>query len=96
MGVNNSKLKRIQVQLYPSQSEKLKVMAKERGVSVSELIRKGVDFVIKRGIDWEEKKRKAMEIVGKFSSDKRDVSEEHDRYLCFDRDFEEEGFRILS
>ncbi|MFH0795707.1 MAG: ribbon-helix-helix domain-containing protein [Candidatus Omnitrophota bacterium] len=77
-------MERMQVQLMPFQTKKLKEISKEMDASVSELIRKGVDLVIEKGIDWEGKRQKAMEAVGRFSSGRKDVSEEHDQYLTED------------
>ena len=67
--------------MYPAQWEKLKMMSKGRKRSISELIRESVDLFIKKGVAGEERKKRALEVVGKFSSDREDVSEKHDFYL---------------
>jgi len=58
-------------------------LAAAQGFSVAELIRRAVDNIVKSSTiaDTEERKRRALEIVGSFRSEKRDVSKEHDAYL---------------
>ena len=53
-----------------------------RRLSIAELIRRAVDTLIKSStvVDVEERHKRAIEIVGQFSSGKRDISEKHD--LC--------------
>ena len=74
---------RTQIQLTEDQAKALKKIAQSRHLSVAELIRKAVDTVIKSNtvVNAEQRHRRAMEIVGKFSSGKRDVSKKHDLYL---------------
>jgi predicted DNA-binding ribbon-helix-helix protein len=74
---------RTQIQLTENQAKALKEIAQSRHLSVAELIRKAVDTVIKSNtvVNAEERHKRAMEIVGKFSSGKRDVSKKHDLYL---------------
>jgi len=74
---------RTQIQLTEDQAKALKKIAQSRHLSVAELIRKAVDTVIKSSavINVEERHKRALEIVGKFSSGKRDVSKKHDLYL---------------
>lgn len=74
---------RTQIQLTEDQARALKKIAQSRHLSVAELIRKAVDTVIKSStvVNAEERHKRAMEIVGKFSSGKRDVSKKHDLYL---------------
>jgi len=74
---------RTQIQLTEDQAKALKEIAQSRHLSVAELIRKAVDTVIKSNtvVNAEERHKRAMEIVGKFSSGKRDVSKKHDLYL---------------
>lgn len=73
---------RTQVQLTKEQVAELKRLAAERGVSVAELVREGVEAVIKasRGMSWEERKRRAL-AVRSFHSDVPDLSIRHDDYL---------------
>jgi hypothetical protein len=74
---------RTQIQLTEDQTKALKKIAQSRHLSVAELIRKAVDTVIKSSavINVEERHERALEIVGKFGSGKRDVSKKHDLYL---------------
>jgi hypothetical protein len=74
---------RTQIQLTEEQAAELKRIAAERGVSVAELVREGVDEVIKgsRGLSWEEKRRRALSVVGKYRGPS-DLSERHDEYFA--------------
>lgn len=74
---------RTQIQLTEEQARTLKRLALSRHLSVAELIRQAVDSLIKSGtaIDIEERRKRALDIVGRFSSGKRDISREHDKYL---------------
>jgi len=75
---------RTQIQLTEEQVKAIKKMAVSRRVSGAELIRRAVDVMIKSGTaaDPEERRKRAIEIVGKFRSGKRDVSRKHDKYLA--------------
>ncbi|MBW2066971.1 MAG: ribbon-helix-helix protein, CopG family [Deltaproteobacteria bacterium] len=74
---------RTQVQLEEEQIQWLKAKARERGVSVSQLIREGVAlFRAHEDRLPEEKKKRAFAAIGRFSSDVHDVSERHDEYLA--------------
>ena len=74
---------RTQIQLTESQVHALKKIAASRHVSVARLIRQAIDTMIQSGplVDREERYKRAMDIVGKFCSGKRDISKEHDDYL---------------
>ena len=74
---------RTQIQLTDEQAREIKKVAVAKGVSVAEIIRRAVEGVIKSSAkaDTEERQRRALEIVGKFRSGKRDVSKKHDAYL---------------
>jgi hypothetical protein len=73
---------RTQIQLSEEQSAELKRLALERGVSVAELVREGVDRVLKesRGLSREERKRRAL-AIRTFRSGVTDLSERHDDYF---------------
>ena len=74
---------RTQIQLTEEQARKVKRIAARRGVSMAEVIRDAVEEAIRsnrQGVR-EEKRTRALEILGKFRSGKRDVSEKHDTYL---------------
>ena len=74
---------RTQIQLTEEQAKAVRKMAMSRHLSVAELIRRAVDTMIKSStvIDAEERYKRAMDIVGKFGSGKRDISRKHDTYL---------------
>lgn len=73
---------RTQIQLTEEQSEALKKLAGREGKSVAELVRLGVDQLIRsRGaVDPGELRRRALAVAGRFHSGDEDLSREHDRY----------------
>lgn len=74
---------RTQIQIEEEQMEWLKSKAREKGVSLSQLIRESLDHFREREQRLpEERKRRALAAVGRFSSGKTDVSERHDDYLA--------------
>lgn len=74
---------RTQIQLTEEQAKMLKRLALSRHLSIAELIRQAVDSLIKSSaaVDIEERRKRAIGIAGKFSSGRRDISREHDKYL---------------
>ena len=74
---------RTQIQLTDEQARAIKRIASAKGVSVAEVIRRAVEGVIKSSpkADMVERQKRALDIVGKFRSGKRDVSKRHDAYL---------------
>jgi predicted Ser/Thr protein kinase len=74
---------RTQIQLSQQQLNALRRLAAERGVSVAELVREGVDTVL-QGVSKisEEKRRRALSVVGKFHSGRSDLSTRHDDYFA--------------
>ncbi len=75
---------RTQVQLTEEQMAALKEMAVREKVSMAELVRRAVDTLLatRRAVGWEERRRRALEVVGRFDSGLTDVSERHDDYLA--------------
>jgi Arc/MetJ-type ribon-helix-helix transcriptional regulator len=74
---------RTQVRLTKEQAAKVKKMAAGRGVSMAEVIRDAIEGAIRsetRAVPDDRRKR-ALDIVGKFRSGKRDISKRHDGYL---------------
>lgn len=75
---------RTQVQLPENDLKGLRRKAAEEGVSVAELVRRGVKHVLSeegkptRDELWE----RAMKVVGKYSSGKSDIAQRHDEYLA--------------
>jgi len=74
---------RTQIQLTGDQAKALKKIALSRHLSVAEIIRQAVDNLIRSSsvIDIQERRKRALDAVGKFRSGKRDISREHDKYL---------------
>jgi len=75
---------RTQIQLTEEQVKALKKLALSRHLSIAELIRQAVDNLIKSStvIDIGERRKRAIDIVGRFSSGMQDISREHDKYLA--------------
>jgi len=75
---------RTQIQLTEEQANALKKLALARHLSIAEIIRQAVDNMIKTStvIDMEERKKRAIDVTGRFSSGKRDIAKEHDKYLA--------------
>jgi Arc/MetJ-type ribon-helix-helix transcriptional regulator len=75
---------RTQIQLTEEQSRALKKMASSRHLSISELVRQGVDVILRSNvsIDASEKRKRALAIIGKYRSGKREISREHDKHLA--------------
>jgi len=71
---------RTQVSLTEEQVRRLKEEAARRGVSMAEIIRQALEEHLARGRQ-RELRRRALEVVGRFASGRRDVSAEHDREL---------------
>jgi hypothetical protein len=75
---------RTQIQLTEAQAKALKKLASSRHLSVAELVRQAVNNITRSGgvIDFEERRKRALAAVGRFSSGKRDVSIKHDKYFA--------------
>jgi post-segregation antitoxin (ccd killing protein) len=73
---------RTQVQIQEDQINWLRSKARDRGVSISQLIREGIDlYRFQEDRLPKEKKRKALAAVGRFASGRSDISDRHDEYL---------------
>ncbi len=78
---------RTQIQLTEEQAKRLREMALESHESIASLIRRAVDQLLLTGKrDRSDLFRIAESVVGKYKTDKDDISVKHDRYL--DEDFE--------
>ena len=75
---------RTQIQLTEQQAEMLRNLALREDVSIAELIRRSINnyFRVAKQPSLEEKKRRSLEVVGKYSSGHGDVSQNHDQYLA--------------
>jgi Arc/MetJ-type ribon-helix-helix transcriptional regulator len=73
-----------QVQLPEADLAELRRLAAEQGVSVSELVRRGVKHVLKSetGPTREELWDRASKVIGKYNSGLPDVAQRHDDYLA--------------
>ncbi len=74
---------RTQIQLTEEQSRKIKKIAASRGVPMAEVIREALDGTIRSGGGAlsDERRKRALEIVGRYGSGKKDISKRHDAYL---------------
>lgn len=75
---------RTQIQLSEEQAKAVKRIAAAQGTSMAEVIRRAVDeiMITSPAGDVNERHERALAIVGKFRSGKRDISSNHDRYLA--------------
>lgn len=73
---------RTQVQFTEEQIEALRARAAREDVSVSELVRRAVEAWVATETSWKEKKRRALEIAGRFRSGQSDVARRHDEHLA--------------
>ncbi|MFL5318808.1 MAG: CopG family transcriptional regulator [Myxococcaceae bacterium] len=69
---------RIQLHLTSAQDRQLRAMARKRGTTRAELIRRGIDRLLAGGDDQDPLLALAGQVRGK---DPGDVSENHDTYL---------------
>ena len=75
---------RTQIQLTEQQYEALKRLSRSMKVSMAELIRQGVDRILKSSayVSDEERSERALAIAGRFHSGKSDISRKHDKYVA--------------
>ncbi|MBI4540074.1 MAG: ribbon-helix-helix protein, CopG family [Gemmatimonadetes bacterium] len=75
---------RTQIQLTQEQAAALRALAAGEGLSMAELVRTAVDRLLgdRRAVDAAERRRRALDAVGRFASGRSDVAREHDRYLA--------------
>jgi hypothetical protein len=72
---------RTQVQLTPEQARLVKEAAVARGVSMAEVLRQLVDDHLASSGDAD-RRRRALDAVGRHRSGRRNVSQDHDRELA--------------
>lgn len=72
---------RTQIQLTEEQARALKRLAAERGVSMAELVREGVDEVL-HDVEGQRRWERLMSTAGIGRGGGGNVAEEHDRYLA--------------
>lgn len=73
---------RTQVQFTEEQIEALRERAAREETSVSELVRRAVGAWVATETSWEQRKRRALEVAGRFRSGRSDVSVHHDDHLA--------------
>jgi len=75
---------RTQIQLTEEQAAALKRLAAAKRVSVAELIRQGVETLIRseETSSLEERRKRAIAIAGRFHSGRSDLSRKHDEHLA--------------
>jgi hypothetical protein len=83
-GASGGHMIRTQVQLTEAQARILKELAHQERVSIAELTRRALDYWLQsmNVVPDAESRRRALAIVGRFRSDRTDVSERHDDYLA--------------
>ena len=74
---------RTQIQLAEEDLARLRKVAAEEGVSVSEVVRRGIRQVLgaAQTRSRDELARRALGAAGKFRSGKHDIARRHDEYL---------------
>ena len=70
------------IQISETQARKLERRAKMEGVSMSELVRRGLDVVLETPGRDTEARRRAADIIGIASSGVPDIAQRHDEYLA--------------
>lgn len=80
---------RTQIQLSEEQAAMVKRLAAEWGVSMAEVIRRGLDAYLGSWVEVSEEERveRALSVAGRFRSGGADGSADHDRHLV-------EGYRM--
>ena len=76
---------RTQIQLTEDQFAALRERAVAEGRSMADLVRTGVDSILRGGAgraDREERRRRALAVIGRYRSAPRDLSRRHDDYLA--------------
>lgn len=75
---------RTQIQLTDAQARALKALAAAEGRSMAEIIRDGVDAILRaRGVvDREAIKARSLAAVGRFASDTKHLGSRHDDHLA--------------
>ena len=74
---------RTQIQLTETQMEMVRRLAGERHLSMAEVIRQGVEMLLRAPLppDRKVQTQRALEAAGRFRSGHRDTSAEHDEVL---------------
>ena len=71
------------VQLTEAQAERLREKSRNEGISISELVRQGVEVILDRTESDSEMRRKAIQAAGYIHDDEApNLSERHDEYMA--------------
>lgn len=75
---------RTQIQLTEAQAAALKQMAASANVSMAEIIRRSIDQAIgaRQFMTAEDRRKRALSIIGAFSSGQKDIAQNHDDHLA--------------
>ncbi len=75
---------RTQIQLEETQYRALKELAARQRTSVAELIRRAVREMLENAmvVPDQERRRRSLNVVGRFRSGRSDIAERHDDYLA--------------
>lgn len=72
---------RMQIQLTEAQLDRLRSEARDRRVSIAELVREAVDH-LPAHVSMRDRRQRALAAVGAFESGVTDLSARHDDYLA--------------
>ena len=75
---------RTQIQLTKEQADALKRLATAQGISMAELIRRGVEILLHshKIVTPEERRQRAVAVAGRFHSGRSNLSRKHDEHLA--------------
>lgn len=75
---------RTQIQLTEEQAHALRELAASQGVSMAEVVRRGIEEVLRerRLPSRAEARRRALAVAGRFRSGRPDLGRDHDRELA--------------
>jgi hypothetical protein len=71
----------MQIQITEAQASALKALAAREGVSIAEIVRQGIERRLADD-DWNERRRRALAVAGRFSGGPPDLGRRHDDYLA--------------
>ena len=75
---------RTQIQITEEQAACLRQLSEAQGASMAELVRQGIDCIIRKGgvVSPKELRARAAAAAGRFHSGKKDVARRHDKHLA--------------
>jgi len=75
---------RTQIQITKEQAQALRSLASRLNVSQAELIRRGIDRLLRQdaGAQSADRRSRALAAAGRYASGQHDVSERHDEHLA--------------